>query len=82
TRESGFFYAFHPQAEISLFLPLNRLALRAISGVLACSALSHIQRPLKQIVPTAGRWRGAARTKKSFTDQNRTTPHPPAVFES
>ncbi|MEG6430234.1 hypothetical protein QCN13_14870 [Enterobacter hormaechei] len=47
TRESGFFYALHPLAGISLFLPLKRIALRAVSGALARSAFSHTQNTLK-----------------------------------
>ncbi|EKS7114519.1 hypothetical protein POE73_000793 [Enterobacter bugandensis] len=54
TRESGFFYALHSLAGISLFLPHKRLSLRAVSGS---------DPPLKQIVPTAGRWRVTTRTK-------------------
>ncbi|MEM5026978.1 hypothetical protein WJT80_21990 [Enterobacter roggenkampii] len=44
TRESGFFYALHPQAGISLFLPLKRLSLRAVSGALARSFISGSER--------------------------------------
>nr|DAY47776.1 MAG TPA: peptidyl-prolyl cis-transisomerase [Caudoviricetes sp.] len=43
TRVSGFFDALHPLAGISLFLPLKRLSLRAVSGALARSAFSHTQ---------------------------------------
>ncbi|WP_245000574.1 hypothetical protein [Enterobacter cancerogenus] len=47
TRKSGFIYALHPQAGISLFLPLKRLALHAVSGALARSAFSPTQTTLK-----------------------------------
>jgi len=40
TRESGFFYALHPLAGISLFLPHKRLSLRATNGALARPASS------------------------------------------
>ncbi|HBO0700555.1 TPA: hypothetical protein L4C48_001130 [Enterobacter kobei] len=66
TRESGFFYALHPLAGISPFLPLKRLSLRAVSSALALSAFSYTELPLKQIVPTAGRCCFTARPKKIF----------------
>jgi len=83
TRESGFFYALHPPGgDISSLTSQAAIATRCQQRCAAFSLLRRSEPPLKQIVRTAERWRVTAWPKKTFADQNRTTPHPPAVFGS
>lgn len=81
-RDALTFSTTSPGGDISFLTSQAAIATRCQRRSAAFSLLRHSEPPLKKIVCTAGRWRVTAWPKKSFADQNRTTPHPPAVFGS